>query len=375
MATYPGFIGGTGVVQSPNVNAERTINWMPFSAPGNPKANPWMPATPCVEPYVVLDNGPIRALFAQDGRMFAVGGTSFYEVFANHTVALRGSTTLDGRPATISSNGTNGNQLFITSGGDGYIYDLTTNVITLIADPDFPSPVEMGWFSDGYFGVLVRGTNQFNISALYDGTDWDALDVFQTSTTSDLTVAQVVSHRELFTLGSTWTAVWQNTGDDPVYQPIGGVSIEHGCAAAYSVVNLDNTVYFLGQNKDGARMVYKFNGYSPVRVSNDAIEYLLGLYPRVSDAIAWTYQEAGHSFYVLYLPARPNGSAWHTTFVYDVATGEWHERALWDYVAAEWRPAIGRCHCYAWGKHFVGARDSAAIYEQSMAFTADELVT
>lgn len=377
MAVYPGFCGGTAKVQSPNVNAERTLNWMPFQAPGLPKANPWLAATPCVTPWVVLNNGPVRALFAQDGRMFAVSGTSFYEVFATHTATLRGTAALDGRPATISSNGTNGNQLFVTSGGNGYIYNLTTNVITLITDPDFPQgEVEMGWFSDGYFGVLLRGTNEFRISALFDGTDWDPLDVFQTSTTSDLTVAQLVSHRELYTLGSEWTAVWQDTGDDPVYQPIGGVSIEMGCAAAYSAVNLDNTVYFLGQNPQGARMVYRFNGYSPVRVSNDAIEFLLSQYPRVNDAIAWTYQEAGHTFYCLYLPAKPQGAGvWHTTLVYDVATGQWHERALWDPVEIEWVPHVGRCHCYAFNRHFIGARNSAAIYEYSMNLTLDTLVT
>lgn len=371
MAILPGVCGGLGTVQSPNVNAERSVNWMPFAAPGKPKAAPWMPATPCVEPFVVLDNGPIRALFAQDGRCFAVGGTSFYEIFANHTVALRGSTALDGRPATISSNGTNGNQLFITSGGNGYIYDLTLNTISAITDPDFPDPVEMGWFSDGYFGALKRGTNQFQTSALFDGTTWDALDVYQISTTSDLVIAQIVSHRELYTFGSYWTSVWQDTGGTTIYTPIGGVSIEMGCAAAYSAVNIDNTVMMLGQNPSGARMVYKFNGYTPVRVSNDAVEFRMSEYPRVSDAIAWVYQEAGHTFYVLYLPAVPQSRYGHTTLVFDVTTGEWHERALWNTDTAQWVPDVGRCHCYVFDQHLVGSRANGTIYRQSMTLAGD----
>jgi hypothetical protein len=369
VAVYPGFLGGSATVRSVNVNAERSVNLYAAVAPGTPKASPWMSHTPGVRPFVVLDNGPVRALFAQDDRLFAVSGTSFYEVFQSQTAALRGSTALDGRPATISSNGTNGNQLFITSGGLGYIYDLTTNTIGAIADPDFPTSVEMGWFSDGYFGVLKRGTNEFHISALYDGTDWDALDVFQTSTTSDLTVAQIVTHREIATLGSRNTAFWQNTGDPLTpYQPIGGVSIEQGCGAAYSCANIDNTVYYLGQDQQGDRMVYRFRGYTPERVSTHAVEYHLRQYPRVSDAVAWTYQEEGHTFYCLYVPVAD------VQWVYDVTTGQWHERAHWDPTNLVWRPHVAQCHAFCWGKHFVGARNSAAIYEMSLNTYMDTLV-
>jgi hypothetical protein len=292
MAVYPGFVGGMGTLQSPNVNCEDTFNWYVERAVGSAKSPTWLAPTPCHTPYVVLDNGAIRALFAQNGRMFAVSGTSFYEIFANQTSALRGSTILDGQPASISSNGTNGNQLFVVSGGNGYIYDLTTNIITPIADADFPQGnAKMGTFSDGYFIVLLNNSNTFQISALYDGTDWDALDVFQVSTVSDLTVAIIESHREIYVLGEQTSSVWQNTGDDPVYQPIGGVKIEQGCAAAWAATNLDNTVYWLGGDVRGNRIVYRFRGYSPERVSNYAVEYALNQYPRVDDAIAWTYQD------------------------------------------------------------------------------------
>ncbi len=47
-----------------------------------------------------MEDGPVRALFYQDGRCFAVSGTSLYEITQNHTVILRGTTVADGRPAT-----------------------------------------------------------------------------------------------------------------------------------------------------------------------------------------------------------------------------------------------------------------------------------
>ena len=98
-----GFCGSAGTVRSRNVNSERTRNWMVATAPGHPKVDPWLCPTPCVRPFVVLPEGPIRALFAQDGRLFAVAGASFYEVFPSQTYALRGTAVSDGKPATISS--------------------------------------------------------------------------------------------------------------------------------------------------------------------------------------------------------------------------------------------------------------------------------
>ena len=43
----------------------------------------------------------------------------------------------------------------------------------------------------------------------------------------------------------------------------------------------------------------------------------------MSDALAYTYQQDGHAFYVLIFPTA------NTTWVYDVATNAWHERASW----------------------------------------------
>ena len=369
MAVLAGFAGGSAVSRSRNVNDERSINLYPEVPAGTAKVPECLLPTPGVRPFVVLDNAPVRALFAQDGRMFAVSGTSLYEVFASQTTALRGSTTLDGRPATISSSGNNGNQLFITSGGNGYIYDLLTNTVAIISDPDFPVPVEMGLFSDGYFLVLKRGTNQFNISALFDGTDWDALDFFQVSTVSDNLVAIIESHREIILQGTKTSSVWQNTGDAlVVYQPMGGVKIEMGAAAPYAGINLDNTVYFIGESGGGRGVVYRYDGYTPVRVSTHAVEYDLNQLPRLSDAVAYGYQNEGHLFYVLYLPTND------TTWVYDKATNLWHEWAHWDAVRLRWFPHVGQNHCYAFGKHFVGARNSGAIYELSLELPTDRLV-
>src|SRR4030095_7350588 len=106
---YPGFVGASDALAARTVNAERTINWYPEIATGTPKSKTWLAPTPGLRPFVVLGAGPVRALFAEEGRALAVGGGDFSEVFASQTMVYRGAVGLDSRPATICSNGSDGN--------------------------------------------------------------------------------------------------------------------------------------------------------------------------------------------------------------------------------------------------------------------------
>src|SRR5262245_9709916 len=162
---YPGFIGATETLRALTVNAERTINWYPELAAGTPKARAYLAPTPGLTPFVVLGASPVRALFAEEGRAFAVGGGQFLEILASQTFVFRGDVGVDQHPATISSNGSDGNQLFITSAGNAFIFDLSTNLFTAVSDPDLATPVSMGAFVDGYFVALKANSDQFQISA------------------------------------------------------------------------------------------------------------------------------------------------------------------------------------------------------------------
>jgi hypothetical protein len=375
MAKYQGFIGSSDRVRSINVGCEQTVNWYIENAGGTPKATPWLVPTPGLAPFCVLSNGPVRALFAMDGRAFAVGGTGFYELFANHTATLRGAVNQNAFPATISSNGSNGGQLLVTSAGVNWIYDLTDNTFVLLGPTTPTVPTRMSTFSDGYFVALKANSNEFQISALYDGTTWDALDVFQVSTVADQVVALIESHRDLWLFGSQTTSVWSNVGDaDNPYQPVPGVKIEQGCGAAFSAIAFDNAIMWLGSGTAGDRIVWRANGYTPERVSTHAVEFALGQARRIDDAIAWTYQQEGHTFYCLYVPDLANVRGFSTTWVYDVATNAWHERALWDSERLDWQPHPGRCHVFAFGRHLVGDRSSGAIYDMRLGLADDTTV-
>lgn len=353
-----GFIGPTNVLAAPRADVERTINWYyEETAPGTGKTESYFVPTPGTNVFVILGGSPVRCLFAQDGRCFAICGPNMYEVFASHNATYRGSVIQDGRPATISSNGHAGGQLFVTSGGHGYIYDLLANSLTEIADPDFLTPSSMGAFCDGYFLNLLANSNEWQFSALEDGTTWAALDVNVVSTTTDNILSLQVVHRDVWLLGSQTTQVWANLGDATTpFQPIPGSLLQQGIVGRFAVGVLVDTLFWMGQNAQGGRVVYRAQGYTAQRVSSHAVELALDRAPRVDDTIVWTYQDRGHSFVVFYVPAM------ETSYTYDAVSGQWHERAYWDLVYERWRPHVGRCHAYAFEQHLIGDRQSGAIY-------------
>ena len=354
---YPGFIGASDRAAVLTVNAERTINWFPEAPTGTPKSKTWLVPTPGLRPFVVLGAGPVRAEYAEEGRAFAVGGAHFFEILATGTFVYRGTVGMDGRPATISSNGSDGQQLFIVSNGNGFIFNLATNAFTPITDPDFPTPCSMGAFVDGYFLALQAQSDRFQISALEDGLTWDPLDVALVSHTTGIVRALVPVHREVWLLGTATTTVWADTGDpDFPFAPIPGAFLEQGIGSLFGWAVIDNHLLWHGQNDEGGRVAWQAQGYTPQRISTHAVEHAWAQYPRMDDTICWSYQDRGHAFAAWYVPTA------ETTWVYDLTTGVWHERALWDPTNLVWTPHLARCHMFAFDKHLVGDRQSPAIY-------------
>ncbi len=360
---YPGFLGGSDTRFSRNINAEQTVNWLPELQKANAKSGLALLNTPGVSVFARGRTGPVRAMFAQDGRAFFIASNTLYEVFAGKLVTIRGTVAQDGNPATIHTNGVAGHQLFIVSGGLGYIYDLIADTLTQITDPNFPPAARMGAFIDGYFIALEDDSITFYISDLEDGTNWNGLDVGQVSESSNKIQAMISSHRELWLFGSKTTEVWADSGNASFpFQPISGTFIEQGIIAPFSVVNIDNSIVWVGGNVQGSGVVYRADGYTPKRVSTHAVEFALQGYDTISDAIAWTYQQLGHVFYVLYIPSADTTWVYDTTLPNDIA---WHERALWNTAYMRWQPYRGRCHMFAFGKHLIGDRTTGAIYEMS----------
>lgn len=356
------FFGGSSPSQSPNASAQRTVNWYPEVIEGEPKTRVALYPTPGVTTFCTLPATPVRALFSQNSRTFAVAGAIFFELHSDGTYTARGAVTSSSLPATISSNGEAGGQLLITSGEDAYTFTLSTNVL---AEESDAGDCTMAGFLDGYFVALDTSTATIKVSNLEDGATWDSTDVGQRNTAADKWLAMLVSHREVWLFGSQRSDVWYNSGALFPLEPVPGAFIEQGIAAPWSAAAIANTVMWLGANENGQGVVWRASGYQPVRVSHSAMEHEISRYSLISDAVAWTYQDQGHGFYVLQFPTAK------ATWVYDTNTGLWHERGWWDTAAGEYQAYRPMFHAFAWGKHLVGDRASGVIYEMSINSATD----
>jgi hypothetical protein len=208
---------------------------------------------------------------------------------------------------------------------EGYIYNAQTDVFQEITDPDFPGAATVGYL-DGYFVFNEPNSQKIWVTQVCSTAPAvDPLDFASAEGNPDDVVAVFVDHREVWVFGSNSAEVWYNAGllDFPLAR-IQGAYNELGCAAPYSIAKMDNQIYWLGRDARGQGMVFRAAGYMGQRISTHAIEWQMQEYSDLSDAVGYTYQQDGHSFYVLNFPTA------NTTWVFDVATGAWHERASFE---------------------------------------------
>ena len=313
-------LGSTYVARSVNAADARMVNLFPEIVPEAGKEPAFLNRAPGLKLLNTIGNGPVRGLWAfssSDSTAFVVSGTQLYKITTSYVATLIGTVAGTG-PVSLADNGT---QLFIAANGPSYIYNNTTNAFGQITDPDFPGAVTVCYL-DGYFVFNEPNSQKLWITALLDGTSIDPLEFASTEGSPDGLVAVAANFREVWAFGTNSIEVWYDSGatDFPL-QRIQGAFNELGCAAPYSVAKMDNGLFWLGRDRRGEGIVYRANGYTGVRISTHAVEWQIQQYDDISDAIAYTYQQDGHSFYVLVFPSA------NTTWVYDAATQAWHERA------------------------------------------------
>lgn len=310
-------LGSSYVARSVNAADNRMVNLFPEVIPEGGKEPAFLNRAPGLRLLATVGTGPIRGEWTFGGYGYVVSGSSLYQIDTSYTATLLG-TVIGTGPVSMSDNGT---QLFVAANPNGYIYNSSTGVFAQISDPDFPGAVTVGYL-DGYFVFNEPDSQKVWVTSLLDGTSVDPLDFASAEGSPDGLVAIIIDHREAWLFGENSVEVWYDAGlaDFPL-QRIQGAYNEIGCIAPYSVAKLDNGVFWLGGDARGQGIVYRANGYTGQRVSTHAVEWQIQQYGDISDAIAYTYQQDGHAFYVLTFPTA------NATWVYDVAANAWHERA------------------------------------------------
>ena len=356
-------LGSSYVARSVNAADNRMVNLFPEVIPEGGKEAAFLSRCPGLEFLQTIGTGPIRGLWAHQ-----TNGTDFYVVSGSEVYKLNSMTGTPTLLGTVSGTGPvsiadNGTQIFFACNGPSYIYNEVTNVFQQITDPDFPGAVTVGYL-DGYFVFNEPDSQKVWVTSIFEGTQIDALDFASAEGSPDGLVGLIVDHREAWLFGTDSVEVWYDAGlaDFPLAR-IQGAFNEIGCVAAFSIAKLDNGLFWLGTDARGQGIVYRANGYTGTRVSTHAVEYAIAQYGNLADAIAYTYQQEGHAFYVLTFPT---GNA---TWVYDVATQAWHERAGWDNGA--FMRHRSNCQCNFGGNIIVGDYENGNIYRFDLDVFAD----
>ena len=356
-------LGSSYVARSVNAADNRMVNLFPEVIPEGGKEPGFLNRAPGLQLQQTVGDGPIRALWAHQtngSSFFVVSGTEVYQLSSLTATPVKLGNVAAGGPVSIADNGT---QIFFACNGPSYIFNQSTQTFKQITDPDFPGAVTVAYL-DGYFVFNEPNSQRVWVTALLDGSSVDPLDFASAEGSPDGLVAINVDHREAWLFGSDSVEVWYDAGlaDFPLTR-IQGAFNEIGCVAAFSVAKLDNTLFWLGTDARGQGIVYKANGYTGQRVSTHAIEYAIAQYGNISDAVAYTYQQEGHGFYVLTFPSA------NATWVYDAATQAWHERA--GLVNGQFTRHRSNCQCNFQGNTVVGDFENGNIYTLDLDVYAD----
>lgn len=334
-------------------NAQRCINLYPEANPVDATAPSTFYGTPGRKLWSTIPgSGGVRCLYkASNGDLYAARGGQLYRYNAGAWTLLA---ALGSQSGVVSGIDNGVSAVFV----DGTTTAPTVNIKTLAIG----AMAGAGWYGSNYVDILNSfiifnrpGTQQFYITGALDLTV-DALDFASAESVPDVLLRQIKDHNEIWMFGAASIEVFGAAVATFPFERISGATMETGCAAADSVCKMDNSLFWLGSDERGDAMVWRAVGYQPARISTHALEGEMRLYSRIDDAQGYSYQQDGHSFYVLTFPTA--GKTWS----FDSATEQWHERA--------WRAADGtlgrvrdNCHVFYKRKHLVGDWENGNVYE------------
>ena len=331
---------GYGLQRSKPLNASRIVNLYPELTPEGSRSPIGLYGTPGQKAYLSVGADTIRAGLEVPGYAYILSGAVLYRVdSAGVSTPCTGDLIPNTGHAKLINNETQVGLLVVP-----FFFVVTGTTIARVLSG---IPVE-GFSSIDYIDGYAVGTRndqsgQFYISAQRDFATFDPLDFATAESNPDGLLGVLVDHREMWLFGTDTIEPWTNTGASPFpFERVNGAVLEKGCAAARSPAKVDNSIFWLGSD----RIVYRADGYRPVRISTHAIEEILRV-GTVSDAYGLTYSQGGHQFYALTLPSLGR------TIVYDAAPpNQWHERQS----GTSLLPAIWDVQCIftAFGKTLVG---------------------
>ena len=270
-------------------------------------------------------SGQLRGMFRADGIMnsnlIAIIDNKVYSIDEQGNSTELG--TVGGSDLVSIAGNTAGVML---ADGENLFYILNDGTFQTITRPEgLTKPVWVGYLS-GYW-LCVNG-DSFRRYWCPDTTPttWDELDYDAASTRPDPLVCSAICMDRIWDLGTSTVEFRYASGDiDSPFVVEEGRQYEKGCLSKDSVVVLDNTVVWLGND----RILYR-GGNVPEAISDAFLSERIGRV-NISEIYAFGYAFEGHVFYCITIGSEG-------TYAYDLTTGTWSEWRT--YKADNWLAGI-----------------------------------
>lgn len=335
MSDFVGFVGSEYTAASPTQDAQELINWYPevdstkfggSQSTGAPEMRGVIALYPCSGLLTRLElptNGSRGTHVLPGGQICLwVAGNKLYSITTAYVATAVGTLLTSTGRVYITDNGVSA---YLTDGANRYYYTWSTSTFAVTADGAFAGGSQAD-IVDNFIIYNRPGFNQWgctNVGSIVS----NPLNLGSKLIGSDNIVAIISDHRQVLLIGDRSGERWTDVGTFPFpFAVVPGTSMQHGTEAPDSIARLGEGIAFLAQDDRGTSTVVMWGATfsQPVRISTFAVENAIQQYRVSSDAIAYSYSQAGHEFYVLTFPTAD------VTWCYDLSTQLWHKRAWRD---------------------------------------------
>tara|TARA_R110002020_G_scaffold346672_1_gene560523 strand:+ start:620 stop:2017 length:1398 start_codon:yes stop_codon:yes gene_type:complete len=300
------------------VSDQRLVNAYTEVTPEGSKTQVPVYGTPGIKAFTTVGTGPIRGGAIYKGMAYVVSDQDLYRVNEAGAATLIGRVAGSDRCLFAA-----GDHLLILSDGNLHYYDGTT--LALVDDPDFKGASTLAWLG-GYYIYPKPDTGVFYVSNVEAPNEIEPLNYATAEYLPDSIVSVSVDHNDLIIFGETSTEIWnQRGGDFPFLRVANGV-LEIGCIAPHSPAKVDNTVYWLANDKT----IRALRGTTPELVSTAAMSKDFENYSKLDDAFGMSMTIDGRVTYVITFPTA--GKTWQLS----ANTGLWNELESFD-SAGRWK--------------------------------------
>ena len=238
-----------------------------------------------------------------------------------------------GLAATYTVTGNTVTSINITNKGTGYTSSPTVNFpsgggsgASAIANINgFPlSHTPSCTFVDGYI-LVSKGSDIYNC-ILDDPLSWSTSEFISAEMFPDAIVALGRQNNQVIAFGDKSIEFFYdaaNTAGSPLNRNESTV-LQIGCAFPYAIYQNENSFIFVGQSDSGGRAIWKVDGFTPKKISDEYIDRILDKETDPTNVRGFGFRVMGHLFYLLNLPTL------HRTLVYDTEEKLWHEWSTWN---------------------------------------------